>query len=55
MVLEKECTPEGMYALVKELLGDEARREEMSRKLRSMVRLDSTARICDIVEELIKH
>ena len=55
VVLEKECTPEGMYALVKELLGDEARREEMSRKLRSMVRLDSTARICDIVEELIKH
>ena len=55
VVLEKECTPEGMYALVKELLGDEARREEMSRKLRGMVRLDSTARICDIVEELIKH
>ena len=55
VVLEKECTPEGMYALVKELLGDEARREEMSRKLRSMVRLDSTARICDIVEELTKH
>ena len=55
VVLEKECTPEGMYALVKDLLGNEARREEMSRKLRSMVRLDSTAQICDIVEELIKH
>ena len=55
VVLEKDCTAEGMYALVKELLGDEARREEMSRNLRSMVRLDSTERICDIVEELIKR
>ena len=55
VVLEKECTPEGMYDLVKELLNDEARREEMSRKLRGMVRLDSTERICDIVEELMKR
>ena len=54
VVLEKDCTAEGMYALVKELLQDEARREEMSRKLRGMVRLDSTERICDIVEELIQ-
>ena len=52
VVLEKECTPETMYALVKELMDDEARRAEMSRKLHEMVRLDSTERICDIVEEL---
>ena len=54
VVLEKDCTPEGMYDLVMELLSDEERRAEMSRKLHDMVRLDSTARICDIVEELIK-
>ena len=55
VVLEKECTPEKMYALVKELLGDEGRRAEMSRKLHEMVRLDSTERICDIVEELTQR
>jgi len=55
VVLEKDCTPDKMYALVTELLADEKRREEMSRKLHSMVRLDSTERICDIVEELAKH
>ena len=54
VVLEKDCTPEAMYALVKELLTDENRREEMSRNLRGLVRLDSTERICNIVEELIK-
>lgn len=54
VVLEKDCTPEKMYALVKELLADEARRNAMSAHLREMVRLDSTERICDIVEELLK-
>jgi len=54
VVLEKDCTPEGMYALIRELLADESRREEMSRRLRSEVKLDSTERICDIVEELAK-
>ena len=52
VVLEKDCTSEKMYALVTELLADAARREEMSRNLRQMVRLDSTQRICDIVEEI---
>ena len=55
VVLEKECTPEKMYALVKELLADEDRRKEMGRSLHELVRLDSTERICDIVEELIKR
>ena len=54
VVLEKDCTSEKMYALIRELLADENRREEMSRKLRSQVKLDSTERICDIVEELAK-
>ena len=41
-----------MYALVKELLADENRRKEMSENLHKLVRLDSTERICDIVEEI---
>lgn len=55
VVLEKDCTPEKMYELVTSLLADEARRAEMSQKLHGMVRLDSTQRICEIVEELIKR
>ena len=54
VVLEKDCTPEAIYALVKELMDDEERRAEMGRKLRQLVRLDSTERICDIIEEIIK-
>lgn len=53
VLLEKECTPEKLYGLIRELLADERRREEMSRKLHGMVRLDSAERICDIVEELM--
>jgi len=55
VVLEKDCSPEKMYSLVRELLSDEARREEMSRKLHTMVHLNSTERICDIVEALAKR
>jgi len=55
VLLEAECTPQRMYALVRELLADEGRRREMSRKLHSQVKLDSTERICDIVEELGKR
>ena len=55
VVLEKDCSAEKMYALVKELMDDEDRRAQMSRKLHEMVRLDSTERICDIVEELTKR
>lgn len=52
VLLEKDCTPQTLYGLIQELLADESRREEMSKKLHSMVRLDSTQRICQIVEEL---
>ena len=55
VVLEKECTPEKIYGIVRELLADEERRKEMGRSLHGMVRLDSTERICDIVEELIQR
>ena len=55
VVLEKDCSPEKMYGLIRSLLDDEARREEMSRKLHTMVHLNSTERICDIVEQLSKR
>ena len=54
VVLEKDCTPERIYEEIRRLLSDEALRQEMSKKLHGMVRLDSTERICDIVEELTK-
>ena len=55
VVLEKDCTPEKMYELIKQLLADSDRREEMSRKLHTMVHANSTERICDIVESLSKR
>ena len=54
LVLEKDCTPEKIYQELTALLGDEERCEQMRRTLYSLVRLDSTERICDIVEELIR-
>ena len=55
VVLEKECTSEALYTLIRQLLTDADRREEMSRKLKGMVQLDSTEQICDILEELAKN
>ena len=54
VVLEKDCTPEKMYELVKELLADENRRSDMTKALHSLVKSDSAERICDMVEELAK-
>ena len=54
VVLEKDCIPEKMYELVKELLADASRREEMTKALHSLVKSDSAQRICDLVEELAK-
>ena len=52
VVLEKDCTAEKIYGLVKELLADENRRKEMSKALHSLVKLDSAERICAIAEEV---
>ena len=54
VILEKDCTPEVLYAEVQGLLVDGQRREAMSRALHGMVKIDSAERICDIVEELAK-
>ena len=51
-VLEKDCTAKVLFDEILALLHDPDRRETMSKTLRGMVRLDSTQRICDIVEEL---
>ena len=55
VILEKDCTPEVLYAEVQGLLVDEERREQMSKALRGLVKIDSAERICDIVEELAKN
>ena len=55
LLLEKECTPEKMYREVVGLLADDGRRSNMRQALRGLVKLDSTERICDIVEELIRN
>ena len=55
VVLEKDCTPEKLYAEIKDLLADPQRREEMVKSLHCMVTLDSAERICDIVEQLAKR
>ena len=54
VVLEKDCTPEKMYELVKNILDDENRRKEMTAALHTLVKMDSADRICDLVEELAK-
>ena len=52
VLLEKDCTPNKVYAAVKEIIANSNRREEMSSLLRSMAVQDSTSRICRIAEQL---
>lgn len=54
VIVEKDCTPEAVYAQIKALLADDDRRKQMGSSLRQMVTLDSTERICDIAESLVK-
>ena len=54
VLLEKDCTPEVLYAQIQGLLVDEDRRAKMSYALHSLVKADSAQRICDIVEELAR-
>ena len=55
VILEKDCTPEILYAEVQGLLVDEDRRQQMSKALKGLVKIDSAERICDLVEELAKN
>jgi UDP-N-acetylglucosamine--N-acetylmuramyl-(pentapeptide) pyrophosphoryl-undecaprenol N-acetylglucosamine transferase len=52
LLLEKDCTPQAMYAKIKEILSDSQLRDRMSTALRGACVLDSAERICDILEEL---
>ena len=54
VLLEKDCTAQALYAQIQSLLADPRRRAEMGRNLHEMVTLDSTERICDIIEQLVK-
>ena len=54
-ISETDCTAQRLYDEIQGLLHDPARREDMAKQLRKMVRLDSTERICDIVETLMRH
>lgn len=53
LLLEKDCTAQRLYSLIRELLNDRQRRAEMSRDLKKNVILDSAERICGIMEELV--
>ena len=54
LVLEKDCTAEKLYAHINALLSDSTARQAMGQALRQIVVLDSTDRICDIMENLAK-
>ena len=53
VVLEKECTAKGLYEEIKALLVDPDRRDAMGTALRNNCILDSTDRICKIMEQLV--
>ena len=53
LVLEKDCTAEGIYKEIRQLLSDDHRRKAMSEILRQNVILDCVDRVCDILEDLV--
>ena len=52
---EGECTAQTLYTQLKGLLAEKDRRQRMTEALRLMAVPDSTERICDILEELIRR
>ena len=52
---EEECTAQSLYSQVKELLAQTERRQRMTEALQLMAVPDSTERICDVLEELIRR
>ena len=49
LILERDCTPERLFAEVKALLADTARRRAMRRALLNLAVVDSAQRICDVI------
>lgn len=52
VIVEKDCTPERLYATINELLDDSERLERMSAALRGRAVLDATERIYEVVRTL---
>jgi UDP-N-acetylglucosamine--N-acetylmuramyl-(pentapeptide) pyrophosphoryl-undecaprenol N-acetylglucosamine transferase len=52
LVLEPECTAQGIYTTLTDLLSDRQRCSQMSMNLRSMAVLDCAERICDMIDSL---
>jgi UDP-N-acetylglucosamine--N-acetylmuramyl-(pentapeptide) pyrophosphoryl-undecaprenol N-acetylglucosamine transferase len=52
LLLEKDCTAQRLYTEICGLLSDQSRRDAMTTALQSGVILDSTDRICDILEQM---
>lgn len=55
MLPEKDCTPQVLMEQINLLLNDSSLREDMSRSLRQLIRLDSTERICNIIQEIARQ
>ena len=53
VICEPDCTPEGIFKTLTEMLADDQRRSDMSTALRSMAVLDCAERICTMIEELV--
>jgi UDP-N-acetylglucosamine--N-acetylmuramyl-(pentapeptide) pyrophosphoryl-undecaprenol N-acetylglucosamine transferase len=54
LLLEPECTANGLYEQLKNLVADKARMEHMTAQLQKLAVPDSAERICDILEQLRK-
>ncbi len=54
VMLEKECTAQGLLDQIRQILRDKTRYDEMCTAMRASCVLDSAQRICDIMEQLIK-
>ena len=52
MIRESECTADGLFETVTELLADRDRLDGMSEKLMSMGSADASARIADMILEM---
>ena len=54
VLLEKDCTAQALLGQIREILQDPDRYGEMCTAMRASCVLDSTDRICEIMEQLIK-
>jgi len=54
VIVQSELTPQGLVAVVRELLGCPERLLEMEQRARGLARPDAVARIADLIEELAR-